>query len=247
VKARDYKWRSRVYKGLQSAEGAAADVPGTPEDENAPVRASESVREPGRYRCRPWNGRPADYQDRASAVLYDNDHKITPLMWIVPICETPYCLNDQHLQRFAPRRILYPYGLCVYCGLTATGRDHLLPRAWSGDRARLFVATVPCCPECNGLLGAKCGPNVTERREFVHEALSRKHASTLRTPDYTLEQINEFEGGMRIFVRAAIARKRDLRERLDWPTDIGYDLRAFQKSGIDDPYELGLLGEAEAA
>ena len=43
------------------------------------------------------------------------------------------------------------------------------------------------------------------------------------------------------YMRQQAELRRSILDRLAWPPDPTYDERAFQQSGIPDPYALGLL------
>lgn len=194
--------------------------------------------------CRPYEGREDRYQDVALAHLIEAGVVRNPLpwTWISTVCPTRFCLKVPHLRAESPVRINYPPGVCIYCGMPGTTRDHLIPRAWTGDGGqRNYVATVPACPECNGFIGADCGFSVSERRAKAHKRIERRYRGVMRTADYDRHELAEFGLSLRSHIQRAMQEKATTIGRLAWPEDPNYDLRAFQKSGIDDPAALGVL------
>ena len=165
---------------------------------------------------------------------------LMPWTWILNTCATAQCLNAQHMVVVAPTKIAYPAGVCVYCGMGAGTKDHLIPRGKSGEARRAFVATVPACGECNSRINDHPSPSVAERRKVAHERLRKAKKKLLESPDWTDEEMAEFGPMLRNFVLKSAHDKATLHDRLEWPTDPLYDIRAFQRSGIEDPVALGL-------
>ena len=166
------------------------------------------------------------------------DLTIDPLTWIITSCGNR-CLNPQHMLVHQPVRIAYPAGVCVYCGLPAGTKDHLIPKTWTGEARRHRVAVVPACAECNSAIGDRHGFGVHERRGVAHDHLRRKHRRVLAAPDWTQADLDELGPGLRSSVEAAQGRKHAARARLAWPEDPFYDIRAWQQSGIEDPVAIG--------
>ena len=78
--------------------------------------------------------------------------------------------------------------------------------------------------------------NVAHWRTLVFVGSTRH---TLRTHDFTAEDLEEFEGALRIEMEGALVAKQFVLERLAWPP-LDYDHRAIEHTGLD-AYELGLL------
>lgn len=194
--------------------------------------------------CSIWQGKESDYQEQAGLVLVESGSRFFAWCWVTSHCGNP-CLNVDHLAVNYPQRLSYPHRVCVYCGQIAGTRDHLVPRSISGETWRRSVLTVPACGECNSLIGAVALYSITERREYAHNRLRVKRAKILLTIEYTREELDEFGPGLRPAIVAAMVEKRKVLDRLRWPTDPAYDLRALQKSGIEDPYIFGLLKHEE--
>ena len=191
--------------------------------------------------CWAWKRNPDHYQEQAAMVAVEAGIQIMPWCWIEPNCGTSMCMEPQHLLIHAPDRLEYPYGICIYCGRSAGTRDHLLPVATTGRAVRKNVLTVPACGECNSLIGARHAPSITARRAVAKAGIRRKYKRKLNAYEYTDEEIKEFGPGLRPTILRAASDKDRILERLRFPDDITYDIRYLGKSGIDDPYALGLL------
>jgi len=185
--------------------------------------------------------KPRLYQEAARAVFAEGTgREIEPWSWISTICGT-LCLHQECMIVHSPRMIAYPYGVCIYCGLPAGTRDHLLPRGSTGETRRVFVAVVPACGECNSRIGDRRDPTIAGRRQMAHESLRKSKARILGGLDWTDAQLAEFGPTLRASLTQQRALKRQTLARLAWPEDPDYDMRAWQKSGIPDPVALGLL------
>lgn len=191
--------------------------------------------------CTPWTGAENRYQSEAAIALAVEGREPPPWAWIIPTCTTSDCLTVDHLRVQAPIRLAYPWGVCIYCGRSAWTKDHLLPRAWSGDVKRHWVAIVPACGTCNSLLSDTLTWSITERRLICHERIRKHYRKVLRTVDHTPESLDEMGRILRQHCEDAMARKAEVRRMLTWPEDAAYDARALGHSGIDNGWVTGLL------
>lgn len=169
--------------------------------------------------CEPWGGHPRLCQEQAHGSLRSDGYR--------------------HLETHAPRRIEYPAGICVYCGELGGSKDHLLPKPWTGLARRQWIATVPACIECNSVISDFGAFSIGERREYAHRKLRIRYAKVLRIRSEI--QTAGMGHALRAHCRKGIAEKEALLRRLEWPADPTYDERAFQRSGIAEPADLGLL------
>jgi hypothetical protein len=193
-----------------------------------------------------WQGHPRKYQTEAHAVFHHaTGSTVLPWSLIRTTCDLPMCLDAACMIVLAPVEIKYPKGICTYCGEPAFGRDHLLPKPMTGEALRKHVLTVTSCKDCNARINDFPSYCVTERRERAHQSIRRNNRELLERPDRTSEDLAELGPTLRS-VAIKNQRKRDwLRTRLAWPDDPFYDLRAFQRSGIDDPVALDLIAPIE--
>lgn len=193
--------------------------------------------------CIEYDGDERQWRAKAAELLWlDLGIYQTTLHWPTAVCPTPTCLNLAHLAWEAPKKLAYPPGVCVYCGISAETRDHLLPRTWTGESVRRNVLTVPACRQCNTAINDRYAPSITARRKLSHDYIARKNARLLRMPEWSPDEVAELGDSLRSTVERGVFNRRLTRARLAWPEDDDYDLRAMQISGIENPYELGLLG-----
>lgn len=188
--------------------------------------------------CDPWRGDPEWFQVEVREARGVTDRGV----WFVVGCETPMCLF--HAVGLRPVRLDYLPGVCAYCGLAADTRDHLIPRGWSGDTARSGVFTVPACRECNSAIQDKWAPTIEQRRMIAHEHITRKYSEYVGR-DVSPEELAEYGPNLRSMIEAAMAIGEIMDARLAWPPFESYDIQAIQRSGIDDPFEAGLLAPIE--
>ena len=168
------------------------------------------------------------------------DRDLQPHAWIRTTCERR-CLNPAHLIVHQPIFINYPPGVCVYCGFPAGTKDHLVPRPWTGETRRNSVAVVPACGDCNSRIGDRHSVNIDDRRRGAQASLRKRHRMILEAPEWTDEQLAEFGPTLRGHIESKAREREAIKSRLSWPDDPFYDLRAWQKSGVDDPVALGVI------
>ena len=195
--------------------------------------------------CIAWTGPKKRYQEAAADVLDENGRPQPAWAWITTRCGDDLCIHPDHLLGHAPVRLAYPALVCVYCGRSGYTKDHLLPRHWSGDAKRHFVVTVPACGTCNSLLSDTLTWSITERRAICHARMRKRFHPVLRTIDRTPAELAEFGPTLRAHIEDGMARKAEVERMLAWPEDPDYDLRALQKSGIENGYISGLLEDQD--
>ena len=117
---------------------------------------------------------------------------------------------------------------CYYCGMPADTTDHAIPqvilrtidRIADPDIYRRMVLrrrlTVPCCSQCNSLIGAKYQKSLEERKKYLKARLRRKYKKLLNMPKWTETEINEMGGRMQEYIRESQLLKDDIRKRLRW-------------------------------
>ena len=84
--------------------------------------------------------------------------------------------------------------ICFYCGDdTQITRDHVMPVSYaSTSRYYDHSDTVPCCRECNGLLGNILLTTVEQRANYLADRLAIKHSKVLRAFEYSDNEIKDF-------------------------------------------------------
>lgn len=192
--------------------------------------------------CIPFEGRSHRYQAEAAQAYYVETAMIPATWeWITTKCGTAQCLNVDHLRFIGPRKLAYLANQCIYCGRSAYTMDHLLPKHQTGLAKRAYVAIVPACGTCNSVLSDTLTWSITERRAICHARLRRKYKRVLKHIEYGPTDLREFGPTLRKAVIEGMQQKEAVMAMLAWPFDHDYDLRACQKAGIENPYEIGLL------
>ena len=191
--------------------------------------------------CIIWQGDEKKYQTEAAVALIDVGREPSHFAWITPTCGTLHCIEPEHLKVQAPVKLAYPYGLCIYCGRSGWTKDHLLPRHWSGDVRRHWVAIVPACGLCNRLLSDTLTWAITERRAICYARLRKHYRKVFKTKMFTREELDEFGPTLRPYIEAEMEKRQAVERIFDWPTDPAFDERALEHSGIEDPYAIGLI------
>ena len=82
---------------------------------------------------------------------------------------------------------------------------------------------------------------VSERREEAHKHLRKRYRRLLAVKEWTKKDLAALGPNLRKRIRQHNEQRRVVLHRLEWPFDPEYDRRAFEKSGITDPYEQGLI------
>ena len=117
---------------------------------------------------------------------------------------------------------------CYYCGLAATIKDHVIPKfilkgmERSGNTkayAKLLerrILLVPCCDECNLLLGASYQRTLEDRKKQLKSKLRKKYKMLLKAPDWSDEELDELGPGLHKYIEGSEKWKRLLKSRLIW-------------------------------
>ncbi len=117
---------------------------------------------------------------------------------------------------------------CYYCGMPADTIDHAVPqsilrmidRIADPDIYRRMILrrrlTVPCCNECNSVIGPKYQKSLEERKKFLKSKLKRRYKKLLAMPDWTEREISEMGDHMRDYIRDAQRLKDNIVSRIHW-------------------------------
>lgn len=188
-----------------------------------------------------WHGNPRQYQLEAQArYATHHDRAVLPWSYVTTNCDVAQCLDPECMTVRTARKIKYPADICVYCGEGGYTRDHLLPEPMTGKTLRGMVVVVPACRWCNSVINDMPDFNVGERRRKAQLALERKYKHLLLSPHKTLDDLRELGPLLRSVAEKNNALRQRVKARLGWPLDPFYDLRAFQRSGFEDPESQGL-------
>jgi len=113
----------------------------------------------------------------------------------------------------------------------------------TGLALRHIVLTVPACGNCNSRINDFPSPNVSDRRRKAQESILRSGKKLLERPYKSGHELRELGPLLRSVAIKNNAKTDELRARLQWPDDPFFDVRAFQKAGIEDPVSLGMCDE----
>ena len=185
---------------------------------------------------------PEKYQEEMSHQWWvEYAQSLKPWTWLTPSCGTSQCRNLDHIVTESPKKLAYPYGVCIYCGCPGWQKDHLMPRPWTGDAERRHVLTVPACGECNGMIGDAPIFTITERRARAHTSIRRKYRRILEMPEWPVQERARLGHTLRQSIEKGVKQRAMVHARLEWPDDPAFDLRALELSGIADPLSSGVL------
>lgn len=110
---------------------------------------------------------------------------------------------------------------CAFCGERAHRWKSLVPptmlrrlasvasRDGGGD---VWAWLVPCCEECDGVLGHDPYRSPEAMREHVWDVLRRRNAEVIDMEDH--DDLDEFGPGLRRYLEASLARRDVARERI---------------------------------
>ena len=111
--------------------------------------------------------------------------------------------------------------------MSADTKDHITPVSWNRSRrhyeARTYN-TVPCCRECNSLLGAKPLFSLEERAHEISECLLRRYRKELNAPVWSEEEMAQLEGDLRRSVEAKQFLRMEILDRVRNATSVAQGL-----------------------
>jgi len=136
---------------------------------------------------------------------------------------------------------------CLYCGQTATARDHFVPRSyrriiaeWRKQEGWESVPdTVPVCNECNGIAGSSVFRAIGDKRRYIQARLRQRHRRALDAPFWAEEDLDELGTQLRSHVEAHEGRRMRLLLRLSWPYQVGEEVEALPPDARGDGARAG--------
>lgn len=128
---------------------------------------------------------------------------------------------EPRYRRFGGERDPNGWLRCFYCGAPADTFDHQPPLSRVHDYEALSLANevyvkVPCCRECNTLLGASLNECLIGRERQVKKLLMHKYRRALKTPDWPEIDVKKLGKNMRSSVKAALEVRDAVELRLDY-------------------------------
>lgn len=110
---------------------------------------------------------------------------------------------------------------CVYCGVRAASRDHIIPFCHNNysDRQRnqhdySMEDVVPTCRECNTTLAHLWLPSIAERASHLKFHYESKYKKLLNAPDWTEEELEEITGNLKRHVVSLQRKKKFTHARI---------------------------------
>ena len=98
----------------------------------------------------------------------------------------------------ARSKLIYPCSYCNY--LFAETLDHVIPHSYTSvhdkrnyDRSKV----VPCCKECNTILGNKMYTTISERGAYLHIRYKQKYKKLLSLPDWSKKELKQIKGNLK--------------------------------------------------
>jgi hypothetical protein len=102
-----------------------------------------------------------------------------------------------------------PKDVCYYCGVPASTVDHAPPINWVVALGALALQEqgaqflkVPCCQQCNSMLGAQKYFSLKQRKAYIASALREKYRTLRSIAEWSEEELEQLDGELESFVRA---------------------------------------------
>lgn len=92
----------------------------------------------------------------------------------------------------------------------------MVPQSYSNNTSYERKYVVPCCHECNTVLGNKLYHTVSSRAAYIHGKLQERYKKVLRTPDWEEEELEELSQDMRKSIEAGLAIRDKTRARISF-------------------------------
>jgi hypothetical protein len=116
---------------------------------------------------------------------------------------------------------------CYYCGdyLSENGvGDHVPPISWAFALGYSYMVEnesapfliVPCCKDCNVILGNKKYFTLRQRKSYIAEYLRSKYRSIRAIKEWEDEEIDELGDGLRNFISSNSDFRRFIERRISW-------------------------------
>ena len=107
--------------------------------------------------------------------------------------------------------------ICSYCGEFADTYDHVIPVSYKHVDRKMEVGNkeaIPCCSECNTILGNRFLHTVSARAGYLLKTYSKRYQKVLRTPDWDADELAEMGDNMKQSILARLDARDILKERL---------------------------------
>lgn len=109
---------------------------------------------------------------------------------------------------------------CTYCGMDASGWDHIPPLHFISridvKDIKHKLRKVPCCKECNCIIGGILLFTIQERRSYVKRHLKIKYRSILKIPKWNNCELSELGYSLYTSALGGSNKSDSIRYRLSW-------------------------------
>lgn len=129
---------------------------------------------------------------------------------------------------------------CFYCGEPADTIDHCPPLSKVDAYRALRLANemylrVPCCRECNSLLGDSLQDDILQRERDCKARLARKYYRVLKLAEWTPEELAEMGPGLRKMIAGMGKIRTSVEARLEYAggVNVWLDEYEFKDRGDD--------------
>lgn len=110
---------------------------------------------------------------------------------------------------------------CSYCGQPAQALDHVIPLSVASSEARKNGSLtnrktcVPCCTECNSVLGNKAFYTVGARAGYLAKRYPSRYKKLLRFPPWSSEELQDVGYTLRHIIDQDTKAKHETRLRIE--------------------------------
>lgn len=109
--------------------------------------------------------------------------------------------------------------ICTYCGEHADCYDHTIPIAYrhntrSNNENRTYA--VPCCTECNTVLGSAPFFTIRERADYILKKYLKRHKKIINHVEWCDEELEEMSSEFKRTIKATMKMKEVIKSRIMW-------------------------------
>lgn len=106
---------------------------------------------------------------------------------------------------------------CTYCNDPyANTIDHVVPRSAKSGQTNEKRYVVPCCHECNCVLGAKPYYTVSSRAGYLASVYRKRYKDVLKLKHWDQAEIDQLSGRMQVLIEIGQANKKDIAARIEF-------------------------------
>jgi hypothetical protein len=110
---------------------------------------------------------------------------------------------------------------CTYCKESADTLDHVIPHTYvakNSKQPRTYskAEVVPCCRECNNLLGPDLYFTIAERADYLYTTYKKRYKKLLSIPQWDKDDIGELNNKLKKYVKASLKEKKRVQTRIDY-------------------------------